>query len=218
MLANKITTNVVTALALLLFALHFLMTAVYLLPLNPIKLQYHRSVNAWMTPLFNQNWHLFGPTPVSTNLTLIGKCRSGRQESRWLDITQGLLERFYERRLSATPAMASMQLAGMTMYTSGAVEIEPSMVRFCAAEADHPACVSHRNHTDAVRTRGERILVALVSESCNHVLGDRPLDEVYLRIADVVFPRFSKRQERDQDGVVGVHDIGWRPALNAGGH
>jgi hypothetical protein len=49
---------------------HLAATFLYNAPANPVSQRYATSVKWWMEPLFNQNWRLFAPNPISENVEI----------------------------------------------------------------------------------------------------------------------------------------------------
>ncbi len=47
--------------------IHVLLVFLHVAPPNPLSQQYNRQVDAWVFPLFEQNWRLFAPDPESVN-------------------------------------------------------------------------------------------------------------------------------------------------------
>jgi uncharacterized protein DUF5819 len=47
---------------------HLGATFLYNAPANPVSQRYQKQVGAWMNPLFQQNWRLFAPNPISENV------------------------------------------------------------------------------------------------------------------------------------------------------
>lgn len=47
--------------------IHVLLVFLHVAPANAVSQQYSRQVNAWVFPLFEQNWRLFAPDPESVN-------------------------------------------------------------------------------------------------------------------------------------------------------
>ncbi|WP_343242822.1 DUF5819 family protein [Streptomyces sp. SID12501] len=61
-------------------------------PPNPLSQQYSRQVNAWVFPLFEQNWRLFAPDPESVNRQISARTAHTTpdgtvQVSGWFDLT-----------------------------------------------------------------------------------------------------------------------------------
>jgi hypothetical protein len=61
----------VTAVAVgALAAVHLAATFLYNAPANPVSQRYAGQVDDWMNPLFQQNWRLFAPNPLSENVAV----------------------------------------------------------------------------------------------------------------------------------------------------
>jgi hypothetical protein len=56
-------------------AMHFLVTALFVGPLNPIKLAWGDEITSYMTPYFEQNWSLFAPDPISEERGMLVRAR-----------------------------------------------------------------------------------------------------------------------------------------------
>src|SRR4051794_17762784 len=59
----------------MVLSIHFGMTLVYLMPLNPIVLRVAPVVDGYMVPWFVQDWHLFAPNPINETHMLLVSCR-----------------------------------------------------------------------------------------------------------------------------------------------
>lgn len=79
-----------TALAVVVVvAVHLTATFLYNAPLNPVSQRYAKQVNWWMQPLFNQNWRLFAPNPLSENIEIDARASlvpDGRATA-WVDLS-----------------------------------------------------------------------------------------------------------------------------------
>jgi Family of unknown function (DUF5819) len=49
---------------------HLAATFLYNAPANPVSQHYAKQIQWWMEPLFDQNWRLFAPNPISENVTV----------------------------------------------------------------------------------------------------------------------------------------------------
>jgi hypothetical protein len=56
--------------------IHVLLVFLHVAPPNPLSQQYSRQVNAWVFPLFEQNWRLFAPDPESVNRQISARTMS----------------------------------------------------------------------------------------------------------------------------------------------
>ncbi|WP_307707265.1 DUF5819 family protein [Streptomyces sp. V1I6] len=60
-------TGVAVALCLAVTLAHLLLVFLYVAPSNTISKAYNQQINAWVRPMFSQNWRLFAPDPQSVN-------------------------------------------------------------------------------------------------------------------------------------------------------
>ncbi len=201
----------IMAIMALSFIVHFTVTAIYLTPLNPVKLRLYQHLQAWIHPLFPQNWHLFAPDPVSSSHSLVTKCRSGTIESEWIDVTNAVLDRYYENRLSTAKAIGGIQINAIMTVTRGGMPIsEPDVSSFCLdRDQDHPFCEYLVEIARIGFERSQRILIDMAADGCEKAMRNAQIDEVFIRITDIVFPRYSERTKPDKDGQAFVYDFGW---------
>lgn len=80
------------ALCLAVAVAHVVMVFLYVAPSNAISKAYDQQINAWVRPLFSQNWRLFAPDPQSVNRQI--SARTGyrapngtTQVSEWIDVS-----------------------------------------------------------------------------------------------------------------------------------
>ena len=88
----RVGTNVAVALCLAMALVHVLLVFLYVAPPNPLSRQYSRQVNAWIFPLFEQNWRLFAPDPESVNRQISARTMHTAPDGRvrvsgWLDLS-----------------------------------------------------------------------------------------------------------------------------------
>ncbi|MGA6580824.1 DUF5819 family protein, partial [Providencia sp. NPDC089923] len=60
------------------------------MPLNPISVKVKPFAESYGKPLFNQNWHLFAPTPIMTNNNIYMQVSLRDKQTEWLDISTEL--------------------------------------------------------------------------------------------------------------------------------
>ncbi|MFI6419508.1 DUF5819 family protein [Streptomyces sp. NPDC050842] len=72
--------------------IHVLLVFLHVAPPNPVSQLYSRPINAWIHPLFEQNWRLFAPDPESVNRQI--SARTARtapdgtvEVSGWFDLS-----------------------------------------------------------------------------------------------------------------------------------
>ena len=212
-LDHRLTVAVVAGVVALVFTLHFAMIALHLSPFNPVKLALNPYLALYVNPLFVQNWHLFAPNPVATSMSLLGKCQAGGVESGWLDLTQGLTDRLGKAALfgaaSSLPTLLFFQLNLSRAYLYGFVDPDPMLVEVCVEEPQLEFCRTTARQNEDVRQASEASLTRVVSDACANS-GFPNVERVFIRIADLEFPRFSSRSNPDRAGTVGYVDVGWR--------
>jgi hypothetical protein len=64
---GKAALNAAVALCLAAALTHLVMVFLYVAPSNVVSQRFSRQVNAWVYPLFEQNWRMFAPDPDSVN-------------------------------------------------------------------------------------------------------------------------------------------------------
>ncbi|MFD3699847.1 DUF5819 family protein [Streptomyces sp. NPDC058646] len=82
----------VVVLCLATALIHVLLVFLHVAPPNVVSQLYSRPINAWIHPLFEQNWRLFAPDPESVNRQI--SARTGRtapdgtvEVSGWFDLS-----------------------------------------------------------------------------------------------------------------------------------
>jgi hypothetical protein len=80
------------AVCLAVTLVHVVLVFLYAAPPNAISQAYNEQVNAWVRPMFEQNWRLFAPNPQSDNRQISARVRQKApdgtaQVSDWFDLT-----------------------------------------------------------------------------------------------------------------------------------
>jgi len=83
--------QLVPALLVGLFVIHFVFTGIYVLPPKYFPKWIHQVVTGYMTPVFHQAWHLFAPDPPLKEKSLQYKVKGQEGWSGWIDPTSELL-------------------------------------------------------------------------------------------------------------------------------
>jgi len=88
----RATVGIAAALCLAVSLVHVLLVFLYVAPSNPVSQRYSKQVNAWIYPLFEQNWRLFAPDPQSVTQQISARtfhvsAGGTRQLSDWFDLT-----------------------------------------------------------------------------------------------------------------------------------
>jgi hypothetical protein len=85
-------TGAAVALCLAVTLVHVLLVFLYVAPPNAISTAYSPQINAWVRPVFEQNWRLFAPNPQSVNRQISARTRQTApdgtaQVSDWIDLS-----------------------------------------------------------------------------------------------------------------------------------
>ncbi|MFJ8645415.1 DUF5819 family protein [Streptomyces sp. NPDC093546] len=85
-------TGVAVVLCLAVTLVHVLLVFLHVAPANPVSQRYSRQINAWVFPLFEQNWRLFAPDPESVNRQISARTMriapdGTSQVSGWFDLS-----------------------------------------------------------------------------------------------------------------------------------
>ncbi len=72
--------------------IHLLLVFLHVAPENPVSKRYSRQVEAWVYPLFEQDWRLFAPNPESVNRQISVRTKHTGSDgathvSSWFDLT-----------------------------------------------------------------------------------------------------------------------------------
>ncbi|WP_437586174.1 DUF5819 family protein [Sorangium sp. So ce1000] len=211
---------------------HFAMTLSYLTPQNPLQLRFARLISGYMNPLFQQNWHLFAPDPISDTRLLMVACRlrepdGSTTETGWTDITTPYWEGHLENRLGpATRLGRSVTGAARMIYTADPTslqitkKLEQRRVRAQAGEGAPEDPEGHvvdalrgevKKEQDAAYQLGKSVLERAGSAHCDSLYGPNRTVAVRMRMAVLRFPRFSRRDLPDSKGDMTYYDLDWAP-------
>jgi hypothetical protein len=85
-------TGIAVALCLIISVVHLTLVFLHVAPSNPISQRYHKQMDAWIYPVFEQNWKLFAPDPESVSRQISARTKrtsaNGVVEvSEWFDLT-----------------------------------------------------------------------------------------------------------------------------------
>ena len=80
------------------FVIHYSLIVLKVGPTNPLSLK-AKPITGWYTSkLFEQNWHLFAPDPISINSYIYMQIDNGNlKENEWIDISTPLIEQNHSK-------------------------------------------------------------------------------------------------------------------------
>lgn len=98
----------------LVVVLHLGMVFLHVAPKNVLSREYDTQLDDYIRPEFVQNWKLFAPEPLHTNVRVEARARIGERTTEWIDVTAPDIE---ATRYNLVPSHARNQLRkGWRMY------------------------------------------------------------------------------------------------------
>lgn len=203
--------------AVVLLGIHFGMTLVYLMPLNPIKVRLAPAVERYMTPWFAQDWHLFAPDPIDETRMLLVSCRirpgNGlTRETAWADVSTPLWSTQADQRFSAAAWLVRPQAHAVQLYFDqneilAAIERHRTVERSSVNDLADAIRAAH----DARRTLATHVLARLGAAYCDRWYGAGQTVATRAGLVVLRFPRFSQRQLPDNHGTLRLYPFAWLP-------
>ncbi len=206
---------IVKVVTIVWFITHFLLTIIYVLPLNPIKIQLKPLIDAsTMSSFFSQNWSLFAPNPVSQDyIMLVQPLRvndpAELTSKGWYNLSSPLWKHFQSSRVSAYDRLARSQSSALRSTLTGDHGLK-NLFDACE-KGDSVACTTYRTLLASVRKNQIEKLIKIGSAFCNDISKyDNQYQYMAIRIRIVSFPTWSKRYEGTStinDLELGIHRI-----------
>lgn len=211
---KNILSNIFKVFTILFFVVHFLLTIIYVLPLNPIKVRIRPLLDQTIGTLFAQNWSLFAPNPVANDFILLLeplKTNNPKEIKKhgWYDLSSPFWHRFQEHRFSAYDRLARSQSNAVRTALSG----DPRLIPYLKAceKGDTAACSIYSKSLAYIRQTQVDKLTKIGSAFCNDLIeSNNHYRHFALRIRIVSFPPWSKRytgKKSIRDLDLGIHPI-----------
>jgi hypothetical protein len=210
----------VKALAVWMFVVHFLLTAIDVFPDNPVKAGMLPVLSVTIESYARQNWNLFAPDPISTDFVLLAKCLRGpadagladagaADDSGWEDLSLPIWKAFQRNRVSAYDRLARPLTNTLRTYLSGGA----TLIRWqkaCIERKDPEACVVYERGVTEARDASSIMLRRLGSGFCRSTAPAATAVALRARVQTAV--PWSKRFEPSfqapvQDVPVGVYPV-----------
>lgn len=166
--------NAIRLLSILWLLLHFGLTAVYVMPTNPMNAAWRRLLDATVGTYYSQNWQLFSPEPLTENYALYilpltdaqaaTASTQGLPHDGWFDITSPLLVRFQENRFSAYDRLARPQINSLMTWLSGGASLD--LWQQTCSMGDPSACAFYNEQLKLTRVQAGAVLVRAASAFC----------------------------------------------------
>lgn len=178
-------------------AFHFTMTLIYVSPLN------NKIVNAYMEPLFLQNWKLFAPDPKKVSYTVYVSAeyteRDGEvRSSRWMDMTSPLIEKNHSKLFSEVHRPLRSQLYAL-LYYGFPDSLPPQVIK--KEEKNHYYVDIRAKEVQEYRSKAFSILERYASVYVGEVSPQRKINRIKLRV----------QVEDTSSGVEKIYTTDWLP-------
>jgi hypothetical protein len=157
------------AAAISLSALYVASTFLYLSPPNPLALQLWPAIQRIQEPFFVQNWHLFAPRPIRTNLVLAVRCRFGDRVTPWHEPFTPMLALYHQHRI--TPLGKVIRLPANAMHLALGWSSDEWRPLICRRTPADPVCRGQDPAGRRQRELGEFVLHRLASAACDDLAG-----------------------------------------------
>ncbi|WP_329128272.1 DUF5819 family protein [Streptomyces caniferus] len=198
------------------------MTALYEMPLNPIKEKYGKEITSYMLPYFGQDWHLFAPDPIDRDNGVLVRVKKRRPDgsmatTAWTDVTSPAQQQLYGERL--WPSREFRVGAGVPQLLDSWRDPDLEKLRKKDQDTKPPekgARKDKKGGENPPLSQGEkdsrdeaiRFAQSFGSAQARKLWGS-DVEYVQVRIVSNEFPRFSQRYARDAKGKVSYYDLAW---------
>lgn len=203
------------------------MTFLYVAPINPISLDLNAQIAYYMEPLFQQNWRLFAPDPISEERGLLVRARIKQGdgnilETEFYDFTSPLIEDIHSVRLfppRRTRLVTSIfQFLGFQDPIADRLRSRIDALRI-EEFIDEDGNIREGDFESLPLTAGEEAAnltaIELMQKVATEAAKDRwkgDIVEIQIRIAVNEFPPFSERYSGERVGQLVVQDLEWSEA------
>jgi hypothetical protein len=210
--------NLVRYGALLWLVCHFTLTALYVMPLNPIKMRLQPFLDQTIGTYFPQNWSLFAPNPVSSDEAILVRCldnaeveamkASGLPTTGWQDISTPLWERFQRNRFSAYDRLGRPQSNAVRAYMTGGMDLEP-WIESCQKGSEQ-SCKQIEERLKSARGEAAVMLGKVGSAFCLETAATKDATHVAMRMRQTNGAPWSERYTPNRvtrDYELGVYPV-----------
>jgi hypothetical protein len=203
---------------------HFGVTALHHTPFNPVREKYDDRIHAYMSPYFQQDWHLFAPSPISEDTGFLVRARKTFPDGRrtttpWADvstphITKLHRQRFWPSRVERLTPAVPQQLEGWRDPQLDKLRYEknPPNVKVDGALREENLTPPLAPHELMGRDNALLYARAVATSEAAARWGDE-VDAVQIRVVSNEYPRFSERRNRENKGKITYYDLAWMEPL-----
>lgn len=223
-LLKGVAVNIVRLFTLLWLTCHFVLTIIYVFPLNPVKMATQPILDATIGQFFAQNWSLFAPNPVTTTQSLLARCLTEDETPRgpsdplptdqWRDISSPLFNAAQVHRLSAYERVVRPQQNALRQYLTGGWDLQ--VYQDSCKKGEKRACEFFEAILKVRRVEASSTLQKIGSAFCRESLPRQQPYGVALRLRERSSVPWSERDRSiatTKDYDLGVFPIDQTTAL-----
>jgi len=192
------------------FLAHFFFVQLSNMPASPLKYELQNVDTAYVSPFFVQNWSFFAPSPVDRSLYLSAiaeyhDAKTGQlRTTQWFGISEPLYEAVAANRLGAMTAVELMVANAVQSYVNAVGNDKRSRVILKGKQYVRTSMPASIDPLDL-------LLCTRISASViERYYPDVHFTRIRIGIGTHLFPRYSKRFERDRGGKQ-YFLVDWQP-------
>jgi hypothetical protein len=198
--------------------MHFTLTLLFVLPVNPIKIRLSPLLDVTIGSFFYQNWSLFAPNPAASDEALIAHCfdrpvdvvsQAPLPEDGWYDMSLPLWRRHQHHRFAAYDRLARPHTNALRQYLSGSASLRPYLDS--CRKGSTASCDLYARMTAADRRYAISILRMVASSFCLEAKSGARSQSFALRARETTgFPwseRYSPDERPHQDVDIGLFPV-----------
>ncbi|WP_121641151.1 DUF5819 family protein [Virgibacillus sp. Bac330] len=196
-----------------LFLIHFMFTAIYLAPFNPVKAKYGFIVNAYMEPLFSQNWKLFAPNPASSNNQFLVRAQfSNGETTEWTNLTSFMIEKNYKNRFTPYNRLVRIQRgAFMSLYQKDDVTRKLSQeVEERDLNKEEYDYILDNEMTKEQEENGINILNRYAQSYVSSLYPEKDITRTQIVIRETKATPFSEQDNPNFENERTIHEFDWK--------
>ena len=201
-------------------ALHFALTFLYVMPVNPVSLELQGLVQGTIGRFFAQNWRLFAPNPLSSDQIVLANCLDDAEAKAgldgtlpsdgWFDLSTPVWNRYHEDRFSAYDRLSRPATNAARAFLSGGTYVAP-WYESCQ-RGNQEACKVFEEQVTQTREAASLVLQRVGSSFCLEAEPDKPSTHVALRLRQESAVPWSKRDDASfeptsTDAELGIYPI-----------
>lgn len=204
------------------------MTVLHVAPINPISLDLEPIVHSYTAPLFQQNWQLFAPNPVSQEQGILVRAiisdSGSMTRTGYYDLTSPEIDAIHSTRLFP-PRRTRLETTIQQLLTYHDPLAERLRIRIGELQTIDPSTAENRFEGILAEqlplTLGEeqtqrlalQLLRGVATRAAISQWGDG-VTHIQVRFVTNVFPPFSQRGSGEKIGRIFIEDSEWMEVSN----